>query len=264
MSNKIDIKLAELKKTGRKGLMTHVVVGFPSLGMTERLVIAMEQSGVDFVELQIPFSDPLADGPTIQSACEQSLAGGTKVKDAFVVATKLSKQVKIPLLFMGYFNTVFKYGVEKFCADAAVAGISGIIIPDAPLEAAQHEGLLAACKKYQLRNIITLAPTSTNDRLDKNDAIASGFVYCMSRQGVTGAKLGLDPDVKAYLQNVRQHVNAPMAVGFGISNRGRLDAVTPYCDIAVVGSALLDGVTEAQKAGNDPIQATQAFIKSLC
>jgi tryptophan synthase alpha subunit len=261
MRNAIDERLEELKITGKKGLMTHVVVGYPSLEATVGLVTAMEKAGVDFVELQIPFSDPLADGPTIQRACEASLANGTKVRDAFAIAKQLTAKVRIPLLFMAYFNTVYKYGVEKFCADAAKAGIVGLIVPDVPLEAAQHEHFLAACKKHNLHNIITLAPTSTDERLKKNAAIASGFVYCMSRQGVTGTHLGLAPDMQAYLENVREHINIPMAVGFGISNRQRMNAVAPHCDVGVVGSAILD-IIDTTPPGEINSKVT-AFIRSL-
>jgi len=245
MANKIDEKLAELRSAKRKGLMTHVVVGYPSLEATAELVTAMADEGVDFVELQIPFSDPLADGPTIQSACELSLARGTKVRDAFLVAARLTKSVDIPLLFMAYFNTVYKYGVVRFCKDAQGAGIAGLIIPDIPLEAARHEGFLKACKANGLHNIITLAPTSTRERLVKNAAVATGFAYCMSREGVTGAQSGPGSDLPAYLTGVAAEMPVPLAVGFGISNRERLKAVLPYCDIAVVGSALVETIANA-------------------
>jgi tryptophan synthase alpha chain len=261
MSNRIDAKLTEMRESGRKGIMTHVVIGYPSLDMTEKLVVAMEQAGVDFVELQIPFSDPLADGPTIQKACEQALAQGARVRDAFVIAHKLASKVSIPLLFMAYFNTVYKYGVKQFCKDAAEAGIAGLIIPDAPMEAAKHEGLLQSCKNYNLHNIITLAPTSTCSRLEKNRLIASGFVYCMSRQGVTGAQQGLAPDAQKYLENVRRHIDIPIAVGFGISNHQRLAAISPYSDIAVVGSAILDLIDNSNE--KDVIDTVKKFISGL-
>lgn len=260
-NNKIDIRLAELRRTKRKGLMTHVVVGFPSLKETVNLVAAMAAEGVDFVELQIPFSDPLADGPTIQSACEVSLAQGTRVRDAFTVAAELAKTVDIPLLFMAYFNTVYKYGVEKFCKDAHNAGLSGLIVPDIPLEAAHHEHFLEACTANNLHNIITLAPTSTADRLNKNADIASGFVYCMSREGVTGAQYHLSSNLESYLKNIAAHIALPRAVGFGISNRERLEAVLPYGDIAVVGSALIEQIAAA--ADGEATARVTDFLRTL-
>ena len=179
--NKIDKQIKKVKKEKRLGLMTHVVVGYPSLEKTINLVKAMEKAGVDFVELQIPFSDPLADGLTIMKACEQSLLNGTKVKDAFNIAQKLSKEVSIPLLFMAYYNTVFKYGTEKFCKDAKIAGASGLIVPDMPIEEEQCEHFIKYCGKYGLRHIRVVSPASTNKRLMKNAKVANGFVYFTAR-----------------------------------------------------------------------------------
>lgn len=261
MDNKIDLKLSELRQSKRKGLMGHVVVGYPSLDETAALVTVMAAEGVDFVELQIPFSDPLADGPTIQAACEAALAVGTQVRDAFTLARQLAQTTPIPLLFMAYFNTVYKYGMTRFCLDAHDAGIAGLIIPDIPLEAIRHEGFLEACKASNLHNIITLAPTSTADRLMKNATIASGFVYCMSHQGVTGTQYGLDPNMRSYLKHVEMLVPVPRAVGFAISNRERLEAVLPYCDIAVVGSALIEQITTASE--HKATAQVAAFLRTL-
>lgn len=240
VTNSIDKRLDLIKNQQRIGIMTHVVVGYPSLSDTRQLVRTMANSGVDFVELQIPFSDPLADGPTIQRACEQSLASGTKVADAFIIASELSQDVDIPLLFMAYFNTVHAYGVERFCKAAKKAGISGLIVPDVPLEAAEHEGFLAACQKNDLHNIITLAPTSSTERIKKNATIASGFAYCMTRAGTTGARQTLDPGVADYLQIVRKHLDLPLAAGFGIRERQHVEQLKSHANIAVIGSAIID------------------------
>lgn len=261
MRNKIDERLEALRTSGKKGLMTHVVVGYPSLDATVLLVQAMEQAGVDFVELQIPFSDPLADGPVILGACETALANGTKVRDAFTVAAGLSKTVKIPLLFMGYANTVFRYGVERFCRDVSKAGISGLIIPDMPQEAAEHEGFLQACHKYNLHNIITLAPSSTPERLARNASIASGFAYCMGYQGITGGQIDINESMQLYLANVRKHIAVPLALGFGITNREQLMAAQQHADIAVVGSALI-----SRLKGFGPARAPEVarvFVREL-
>ncbi|MGH7869852.1 MAG: tryptophan synthase subunit alpha, partial [Candidatus Dormibacteraceae bacterium] len=224
MTNKIDHQLSRIRSDSHTGIMTHVVVGYPTLDATEEIVRTMAAAGVDLVEMQIPFSDPLADGPTIQAACEAALTSGTRVRDAFVLAKRL-QDIDIPLLFMAYFNTLYKYGVERFCQDAAAAGISGLIVPDAPFEAAIHEGFLDSCHKTDLYNIITLSPTSTPERLRKNAAIAQGFVYCVARQGVTGAGGQIYKDVASYLHNIREHIDLPLALGFGISDRVRFEAV---------------------------------------
>jgi tryptophan synthase alpha chain len=260
MANEIDERIAAVRSAGRTGIMTHVVVGYPSLDVTEALVRAMADRGVDLIELQIPFSDPLADGPTIQRACEASLAAGTRVRDAFDLAARL-RGIGVPLLFMAYFNTVFAYGTESFCADAAAAGISGLIVPDAPLEAAIHEGFLDACERAGLYSIATFSPLSTPERLRKNAAHARGFVYCMARQGLTGAGGKMHDDLARYMQGIRACIDVPVALGFGISDRDRLDLVRPHCDIAVVGSAIVDIIASAGPDGAEA--AVSEFLATL-
>ena len=238
--NLLDKQLARIKKDKKIGIMAHVVVGYPSLASTVEIVKIMADSGVDIVELQIPFSDPLADGPTIMRACEESLANGTRVEDAFKVMKQLSKEVSIPLLFMSYYNPVFKYGVERFCFDAKEARASGLIVPDMPLEEEDQEHFFRACKKNNLSNIRVVSPASTDERLRKNAKVANGFIYCTAKQGITGASDELSPDLSDYLQRVRKYFDIPIAVGFGISNRTQIKLLEPYADIAVVGSAVID------------------------
>lgn len=259
--NKIDKQMQKIKRGKRLGLMTHIVVGYPTLTDSITIIKAMEKSAVDFVELQIPFSDPLADGPAIMKACEQSLLNGTKVKDSFNVAQKLSKEVSIPLLFMAYFNTVFKYGVEKFCKDAARAGISGLIVPDMPIEEEKREHFDKYCKKYDLKNIRVISPASTNDRLIKNAKAANGFVYFTARQGTTGVKEALDTNIAANLKRIKKYFSVPIAVGFGISKKEHLKALKPYADIAVVGSAFIDIINKSGK--NNLEHNIASFIKSI-
>lgn len=259
--NSIDKQLEKIKKGKRLGLMTHVVIGYPSLEVTESLVKVMEDAGVDFIELQIPFSDPLADGPTIMRACEKALEGGVKVRDAFELANKLSKQIKIPLLFMAYYNTVFKYGTKKFCQDAKKVGISGLIIPDIPIEEEQEEHFIRYCKKAGLKNIRVVSPASTINRLKKNARIADGFVYYTARQGITGTQKELDPEIVEYLKQVKKYFKVPLAVGFGIANKERVNLIGDYTDIVVVGSAIVDIISQSKP--NNLIQKVQNFINSL-
>ena len=259
--NLINKQLEKIKKEGKIGLMTHVIVGYPSLEKTERLVQIMEDSGVDLVELQIPFSDPLADGPTIMKASEKALVNGTKVEDAFRLASKLSEKVKIPLLFMAYFNNVFKYGVKRFCQDAKKAGISGLIVPDMPLEEEREEHFLKNCAECDLYSIRVISPASNPDRLKKNAKISKGFVYFTARQGITGAQKEIDPKVAQYLKEVRKYFKVPIAVGFGISSKGRVEQIKPYCDIVVVGSALIDIIEQSD--GKNIEREVKSFINSL-
>jgi tryptophan synthase alpha chain len=239
--------------------MIHVVVGYPSLERTKQLVCVMEKAGVDFVELQIPFSDPLADGPTIMKACEVSLEHGTRVKDAFRIAKQLSKEVEMPLLFMGYYNTIFKYGAKRFCRDSHLVGISGLIIPDMPIEEEEEEHLSKFAQQNDLHLIRVISPASTEKRLQKNGKAAGGFVYCAARQGITGAKKDLSLDLKNYLKKVRRDIKVPIAVGFGISSREHIKALKGHADVAVVGSALIDVVNSSKNTEQD----VSHFIQEL-
>lgn len=259
--NKIDEKIQQLKEKGRIGLMTHIVVGYPSLAKTASLVCTMEKAGADFVELQIPFSDPLADGPTIMRACEESLSNGTRVSDAFLLMEELSRELSVPLLFMAYYNTVFRYGTKNFLRDAKRAGASGVIVPDVPIEEEDGEHFIRFCSYYDLANIRVVSPASTDERLKKNASVASGFVYCTARQGITGAREKLDPSIVTFLQKVRTFFTIPLAVGFGISKKEHLNALTPYADIAVAGSAFIDVINRSNK--NNMEREVASFLKAL-
>ena len=244
----LEEKLQEIKQRDEIGLMTHVVIGYPSLEDTVKIVETMVKGGADIVELQIPFSDPLADGPTIMRACETSLRNGTKISDAFKIMKTLSSRIKIPLLFMAYYNTVFKYGVEKFCAAAAAAGASGLIVPDMAIDEEGEEHFFEFCRKYNLHNIQVISQSSTDERLKKNKQFANGFVYCAAHQGTTGAQDKLDPNLESYLKKIKETFSIPIAVGFGISKREHIEGLKPYADVAIVGSAIID-IINSSKSG---------------
>jgi tryptophan synthase alpha subunit len=260
--NTIQQQLEKIKADKRIGLMTHVVIGYPTLDDTVDIVKTMADNGADFIELQIPFSDPLADGPTIMRACEKSLENGTKVKDAFKVMKALSSQVSIPLFFMAYYNTVFRYGVVKFCRDAANAGASGLIVPDMAIDEENKEHFLSNCKKYNLQNIQVISPASTIERLQKNASVAYGFIYCTARQGITGAKNQLDPQLTSYLKKVRKYFSIPIAVGFGISKKEHVALLKPHATIAVVGSAIIDVISNSKKS--EIKTNVKSFLDNLC
>ncbi|HSW98066.1 MAG TPA: tryptophan synthase subunit alpha [Candidatus Saccharimonadales bacterium] len=259
--NILDQKLTEITQRKRVGLMTHVVVGYPTVADTISIVKTMAAHGADIIELQIPFSDPLADGPTIMRACEASLRSGTKVADAFAIMQVLSKEVSVPLLFMAYYNTVFTYGVESFCRDAQQAGASGLIVPDMPIEEENHEHYLKYCRKYNLHNIQVISPASTEDRLQKNAKVANGFVYCTARQGITGVQKNLDSGLTAYLRKAQEVFSIPIAVGFGISKKEHIKAVSGHADIAVVGSAIIDVINTSSK--QDMTKHISEFLQNM-
>lgn len=260
--NKIDHQLILIKKENRLGLMTHVIVGYPNLTDTSTIIQSMADSGkVDFIELQIPFSDPLADGPTIMKACEQSLQQGTKVSDAFEIMATASKAVAIPLLFMAYYNTVFKYGPAKFCSMAQKSGASGLIIPDIPLDEPEGVELATECEKYDLHLIRVVSPASTNVRLEKNAAVATGFVYATARQGTTGSRSEMSQNIEEYIARLKIHISIPIAIGFGISKPEHLQLLQGKADIAVVGSALIDAVRDVPSEKTE--ETVKGFIEKL-
>ncbi|MFA6106540.1 MAG: tryptophan synthase subunit alpha [Patescibacteria group bacterium] len=259
--NKINSQLNKIKRENRLGLMTHIVIGYPSLKESLGLAKLMARLGVDFIELQLPFSDPMADGPTIMAANKAALDNGTKVKDCFKVMKELSRQVDIPLIFMGYFNTVHSYGAEKFCCDARQAGASGLIFPDIPLEEEKEEHFIKSAKMNNLIPIRLLSPASTPLRMKKNAEVADGFLYFVGRKGTTGAKARLDSELNFHLKKLKKYFNIPIAVGFGISKPEHIRALKGRAEIAVIGSACLNAYDSSPKGQG--LKAMEKFLKPL-
>ncbi len=227
--------------------MTHIVAGYPDMQTSEELVNIMDRVGVSFVEIQIPFSDPVADGPTLMGAQQVALENGTTPEDVFQLTERLQKTVKVPLLFMTYFNVVHSYGVEAFCKRAGELGVYGLIVPDMPMEEEQNEHYLSACKRQGLHAIQIISPLTPRERLKKIAKVASGFVYCVSREGVTGSGTELNPNLSNYLHTVRQYIDIPIALGFGISTRDHVLSALESSDIAVIGSAVVDVYNKEKK-----------------
>lgn len=236
----IQEQLDIIKQEQRLGLMTHVVIGYPSLEETIERVKLMEAAGVDIIELQIPFSDPIADGPAITEANQQAIRNGVTVEDCIKLAHTLSKTISIPIQFIGYYNTVIHYGVEKFIADSVAAGIQGFTFPDLPFDEEPYEHFYATAHKYGLPVIQLISPLTTELRLQQIIAQAEGFLYCVARTGVTGTSTELPVDLADYLKRVRKYATLPIAVGFGISKPEHIQSLRGLADMAVVGSALLN------------------------
>lgn len=260
MMNKIDTRLRKIKKEGRLGLMTHLVIGYPDLDKSIELARVMIAEGVDFLELQIPFSDPMADGPTLMVANAKALAYGATVKKALAAMRKLSR-TDTPLLFMTYFNVVLQYGAAKFCRDAGRAGCSGLIVPDIPLEEEEREHFIASAEKNNLFAIRLLSPASTHERLKLNSRVAKGFVYFTSRKGVTGSRRFLDSDLANHLVRLKKHFSVPVAVGFGLSAPEHLKTLKGKANIAVVGSAITD--TFNRSPIGQKVQSVRRLVKKL-
>jgi len=242
--NSIDTQLEKIKQSGKMGLMTHVVVGYPTLEKTKELVIALAKGGSDFIELQIPFSDLIADGPTIMQASDIALKNGATAGRAIKLMAELSGKVEIPLLFMSYFNTIYAYGIDKFCKDAVKAGAAGLIVPDIPPEEEHYEQFEKKVSKCGLYLIRIISPASSLERLQKNAELAKGFIYCISRFGITGATKTLAPELTTYLKRVSEYFIMPKAVGFGISTREQVQALQGKAEIAIVGSAIVEKVKD--------------------
>lgn len=232
---------AGLRARRRTGLVAFLTVGYPSVEETLRLVPALIEGGADVIELGVPFSDPLAEGPTIQRSSHHALERGvTPAVCLDVVAGLRAQGVEAPIVLMGYYNPLLSYGLEEFCRDAAAAGADGIIVVDLPPE--ESHPLRDACRRRGLDLVYLLAPTSTDGRIELVAGLASGFVYCVSVTGVTGAREELPAGLSAFVNRVRARTPLPVAVGFGISKPKHFRAVARIADAAVIGSAIIDEI----------------------
>lgn len=241
---------------GHKALITYLTVGYPTVETTLEIVPLLASSGCDLVELGIPFSDPLADGATIQKASYEALKQGVTPKLCLEVASKLSAKVNTPVVFMTYFNPVLSYGLNAFCRDCAEAGISGLIIPDLPPE--EGTELERISLKYDLDLIYLLAPTSTDERIDMVAARSRGFIYLVSMTGVTGSRDKLPRGLESFVSRVRQRTSLPLCVGFGISNAAQARRVAKVADGVIVGSRLIQLLEE-----DDAPSKVRSFVRSL-
>jgi tryptophan synthase alpha chain len=219
-------------------------------GDTVEIVRALENAGADAIELGIPFSDPIADGPVIQAAAQRALANGTTTRHVFEIAKRIRETSDIPLIAFSYLNPILRYGPERFAADAAAAGLDGLLLTDLPPE--DGEDVRMAMHAHGLGTIFLLAPTSTDTRIKAIDRASDGFVYYVSTTGVTGARSELDPGLLVRLDEVRGKLRKPIAVGFGISRREHYELLKDRCDAIVVGSAIVRAIHEggANKAAN--------------
>jgi len=259
--SRIGASMAGLRAEGRLGLIAYLTVGYPDVESTLRLVPALAAGGADMVELGIPFSDPLADGATIQRASHHALGRGVTVAVCLDVVRQLRRDgLTIPLLLMGYYNPILAYGVEEFARDAAGAGVDGLIVVDLPPEEAAV--VQTACAGRGLDLIYLLAPTSSDERIARVAKQASGFVYCVSLTGVTGARRALSSGLGEFLARVRRHTSLPLAVGFGISQSEHVEAVAGLgADAAVIGSAIIDLIDRTPP--DKRAEAVGEYVKAL-
>ena len=236
-------------------LMTHIVMGYPSFDASYEIVRQMVAAGVDLMELQIPFSEPMADGPVILKANQRALDSGATVAQCLDFAARVTAEFNIPFLFMSYANILYKYGMDSFAAKMKEIGIRGAIVPDLPPEEAEE--YLPAMEANGLDPIYIFSPETPDHRMTAIDAVSSGFVYCLARKGVTGKNTDFSQDLADYLGRCRRATDLPLAVGFGVKEKADIDFLKGLADIAVVGSQT---IREVEEKGVD---ATAPFIKSL-
>lgn len=237
---RISDTFVRLREKHEKGLITYVTAGYPNLGDTFEIAKTLSESGSDLIEIGIPFSDPIADGPVIQRASQEALAKGIKQADIFRLAGKLRRYTDIPILLMTYYNPVMRAGIINFVRAAQDAGVDGLIVPDLPV--GEDEGLRTESKAAGLSLIPLAAPTSTDQRLAKIGARADGFIYCVSVAGVTGSKKATETDLKSFTDRVKRYTSCPLAVGFGVSGPEMAAEVSACCDAVVVGSAIIRAI----------------------
>jgi tryptophan synthase alpha chain len=254
MTTRITARFNKLRDSGEMGLIPYLTAGDPSLAATESFVLALAGAGADVIELGVPFSDPVADGPTIQRAIERSLAAGTTLRGVLDLVRSLRAKTDVPLMLFSYYNPVLQMGLERFAADAAAAGADGALITDlTPEEAGDYR---AAMRKHDLDTIFLAAPTSTDERLARIAEVSSGFLYVISRTGVTGAKDTFPDELPALIRRTRRATRLPIAVGFGVSLPVHISLLGGLADAAVVGSALVE---EIERAGGSVDAASQAL-----
>lgn len=242
--SRITRRFDALRGSGEMGIVAYITAGDPTLGATRRFVPALTKAGADVIELGVPFSDPVADGPTIQRASERALKSGTTLEKILGLVRDLRRSTEVPIVLFSYYNPVLQMGLGRFAAEAASAGADGVLITDlTPEEAADYR---AAVSARGLDTIFLAAPTSTDERLAKIAACSSGFLYLISRTGVTGAKDSLAEDLPALLRRTRAVTKLPIAVGFGISLPGHVSILGGLADAAVVGSALVSEIEQAE------------------
>jgi tryptophan synthase alpha chain len=248
---------AEIRKRKQERgmlLMTHIVLGYPSFDASRRLVEQMVLAGVDLMELQIPFSEPIADGPVILHANQKALAAGSTVEKCLELTSRLTREFPIPFVFMTYYNIAFVRGAQRFATEMAQAGVRGTIIPDLPFE--EGAELLAATEREKLEPIFIFAPSTPPARLSEIAKRAKGFVYCVARKGVTGAATDFAA-LDQYLQRCRAATPLPLALGFGVKSREDVAAISGKVEIAVVGS---ETIRVLDQSG---VEAVRPFLESL-
>ena len=259
--NRIDAKFQELRDKGVSAFMPYICAGDPTPELTAKLLLTLEAAGADLIELGVPFSDPIADGPTVQRASERALAHSISLQQILEIVTSLRKETDIPISLMSYYNPIFRMGEEAFCKAAQEAGVDGLIVPDLPPEQAQQ--LLKVAPTYNLATIFLVAPTSPPERMKLIASVSTGFIYCVSLTGVTGARAMLSDEITPTITELRKHTDKPISVGFGVSTPEQAKQVANIADGVIVGSAIVNVVEENMDDEAKLLTSMNQFVSDL-
>ena len=259
--NRIDAKFQELRDRGARAFMPYVCAGDPNPELTPKLFLTLEEAGADLIELGVPFSDPIADGPTVQRASERALTHSISLQQILEIVTSLRKETDIPIALMSYYNPIFRMGEEAFCKAAQEAGVDGVIVPDLPPEQAQQ--LLEVAPNYTLATIFLAAPTSPPERMKLIASVSTGFIYCVSVTGVTGARAMLSDEIAPMITELRKYTDKPIGVGFGVSTPEQAKQVADIADGVIVGSAIINVAEEHINDEAKLLAAVKQFASDL-
>ncbi len=259
--NRISKTFRKLEEKGEKALVTFITAGDPDMAATAAMILQLEKAGADIIELGMPFSDPMADGPTIQLSSERALAAGATLPGILEAVRSARCNSDIPIILMGYYNPIFLYGVERFAEDAVASGVDGVLIVDLPPEESVAEGFTRIARKHGLDEIFLLAPTSGEDRIEKVTRLGRGFLYYVSVTGVTGARKEISVSLREEVRKIRDRSELPVVVGFGISDPTQAGEIASFSDGVVVGSALVKFFEKFK--GDELKEKVKEFVSSL-
>lgn len=258
--NRIDEKLKKLRRQKKKAFIAFIACGDPNLSITEKLALEFSRCGVDILELGVPFSDPLADGPTIQAASQRALKNKINLGDVFALVKDVRKKIELPIALLTYYNLIYHFGIKDFVQQASGAGVDGVIIPDLPVEEAGD--LLKAAKRNKLAIIFLAAPTSDIQRLKRISSSASGFIYYVSLTGTTGARKKLPQELLKQVQRLKKITAKPVCVGFGVSRPQQAREIARVADGVIVGSAIIKAI-EKNLGRKDLVPRVAKFVRTL-
>lgn len=262
MKNRLESRISEAVRRREKLFCAFLTLGYPSVSATGKLILAFEKEGVDMIELGFPFSDPMADGPTIQFSSERALKNHVAIRDAFRLVRKLRRaNCRLPFVFFGYLNPIYHYGIKKFVRDAKQAGFDGLIIPDLP--PGSEPGFEAACRRRGLSQIFFIAPTTDKKRAAFVSAHSRGFIYYVSIRGVTGSRRNLPNDISGHLGRMRRIVSMPFLIGFGVSGPDQARRLSRMSEGVIVGSAIIDRLRQAGGRTGPCVRFVRRMVKSV-